>query len=111
MYCFQVTRLGVKLGSNDVEINVSAKVLKQVEIDRLKVSPKLPNKVIITELDDEDADAITDGQLLSHLVGVVSEVGLDEARIGSFCDLQASSRKSKSTSVKRNKRTSKRMKL
>jgi len=55
-----------------------------VEIDRLTVSPNLSNKVIITELDDEDADATIDGQLLSHLVDVVSEVDVDETRVGSL---------------------------
>jgi hypothetical protein len=46
--------------------------------------------VNITELDEEEANATLDGQLLSSLVGVVSEIDLDEARLGSLFELQAS---------------------
>ena len=106
-----MTRVGVRPESNDVEFHVSANVLKHVEFDRLTVSPKRVSKAIITELDDEDADATTDGQLLSHLVDVVSEVDLDETGVGSLCDLQVSNRKSKSTLDKKNKKMSKRTKL
>lgn len=75
--------VGVLLGSNDVEVQVSANALKNVEIDRLKVSPKFSTKLNNSQLDDDEADAIHDGQLLSHLVGEVSEVGLDEDCLGS----------------------------
>jgi len=82
-----------------------------VEIDHLKVSPKFLSKPMTALLDDEEADATYDGQLLSHLVGEVSEVDLDETRLGSIYDLTASSRKSKSTSLKKGKKPAKRAKI
>jgi hypothetical protein len=45
-----------------------------------------------------------DGQLLSSLVGVVSEVDFDDTMPGSLYDLCASGRKSKSTSFRASKR-------
>ena len=58
-------------------------------------------------LDDDEATDNVDGQLLSHIVGEVSEVSLDETMLGSVYDLQASSRKSKKTSGKKNSRSRK----
>jgi hypothetical protein len=55
-----------------------------MEYDRLKVSPKLQNVVDSTELDEEDVIATMDGQLLSNLIGVVSEVDLNEDMLGSL---------------------------
>jgi hypothetical protein len=72
-----------------------------MEYDRLTVSPKLQNVVENTGLDEEKAIATLDGQLLSSLVGVVSEIDLDETMPGSLYDLCASGRKSKSTSFSR----------
>jgi hypothetical protein len=72
-----------------------------MEYDRLTVSPKLQNIVENTELDEEEAIAIVDGQLLSSLVGVVSEIDLEETMSGSLYDLCASSRKYKSSSFSR----------
>ena len=43
-----------------------------------------------------------DVQLLTHLVGEVSEGGLDEAMLSSLYDLKASDRKSKVGSLKKN---------
>jgi hypothetical protein len=87
--------VGIRLGNCDNEINVSANVLRHMEYDRLTVSPKSQNIVETTETDDEEAIATLDGQLLSSLVGVVSEVDFDV----SMLDLKASGRKSKSTSM------------
>jgi hypothetical protein len=42
-----------------------------------------------------------DGQLLSSLVGVVSEIDLDETMLGSLYELKAAGRKSKSSLVKK----------
>jgi hypothetical protein len=42
------------------------------------------------------------GQLLSHLVGEVSEEGLDEAMLGSCYELEAPDWKSRSSSLRRN---------
>ena len=38
----------------------------------------------------EELHATLDGQLISHLVGAVSDVGLDEARLSSLFKLIAS---------------------
>jgi hypothetical protein len=72
-----------------------------MEYDRLTVSPKLQNIVENTELDEEEAIATIDGQLLSSLVGVVSEIDLEETMPCSLYDLCASGRKSKSSSFSR----------
>jgi hypothetical protein len=72
-----------------------------MEYDRLTVSPKLQNIVENTGLDEEEAIAIIDGQLLSSLVGVVSEIDLEETMPDSLYDLCASGHKSKSSSTSR----------
>jgi hypothetical protein len=46
-----------------------------------------------TKLDKEEVNATLDGQLLSSLVGVVSEIDLEETRLGSLYELQAYGRK------------------
>jgi hypothetical protein len=68
-----------------------------MEYDGLTASPKLQNVVENTGLDKEEVIATLDGQLLSSLVGVVSEIDLDETMLGSLYNLCASGRKSKST--------------
>ena len=97
--------LGVSLGSNAKERSVSALILKNIEVDRFKVSPKnkLNEHLTDSDLDEEEVDAHYDGQLLNHLVGDVSEVGLDDTRLESFIDLTAKERKSKS--AKKTKKT------
>jgi hypothetical protein len=67
----KLSSVGISLGKNSSEINVSANVLRRMEFDRLTVSPKSHNIVDTTETDDEEAIATLDGQLLSSLVGVV----------------------------------------
>jgi hypothetical protein len=74
----KLNSVGISLGSNANQINVSTRVLRHMEFDRLTVIPKASTQVDTTYLDEEDANTTSDGQLLSHLVGVVSEVGLDE---------------------------------
>ena len=56
-----------------------------------------------SDVDEEEVDARYDGQLLTHLVGDVSEVGLDDALLEPFLDLTASGRKSKSSKKNNNK--------
>jgi hypothetical protein len=102
----KLNTVGIKLGKNLNEVNLSANVLRHMEYDRLTVDPKLRDIVDITELDKEEANATLDGQLLSSLVGVVSEIDLDESRLGSLFELQASGRKSRKSS---NKKPSKRV--
>jgi hypothetical protein len=91
--------VGIRLGKNANEVCLSVNVLRHMEYDRLMVSPKLQNIVENTGLDEEEAIATIDGQLLSNLVGVVSEIDLEET--GSLYDLCASGRKSKSSSCSR----------
>jgi hypothetical protein len=93
--------VGIKLGKNDAEVSVSANVLRHMEYDRLTVSPKLQNVIVNTDLDEEEANATMDGQLLSSLVGVVSEIDLDETMLGSLYELKAAGRKSKLSSGKK----------
>jgi hypothetical protein len=42
--------------------------------------------------DDEEAHTISDGQLLTHLIGEVLEVGLDDVVLDSCYELQATQR-------------------
>jgi hypothetical protein len=51
-----------------------------MEFDRLKCSPNVLSKSSHSLIDDDDEVyiIISDEQLLSHLVGDVSETGLDE---------------------------------
>jgi hypothetical protein len=94
--------VSIKLGKNVSEVNLSAKVLRHMEYDLLTADPKLRNVVDNTELDEEEANATLDGQLLSSLVGVVSEIDLNEGTLGSLYELKASGRKSKKSPKKRN---------
>jgi hypothetical protein len=105
--CFSPSRiavnlssLGVSLGKNSRDIMVSTSVLKHMEYDRLTVAPKVSNVLDTSLLDDEEANATMDDQLLSSLVGVISEVVLDETELSSLSDLGASGRKSKTSAEK-----------
>ena len=99
-----LAKVGVNLGRNENEIVVSTNALKHMEYDRLKVYPDASSRSVTTPLEDDEANAIIDGQLLSHLVGEVTEVGMDEDELGSIYDLHASGRKSKSAKDKKNKK-------
>jgi hypothetical protein len=103
----KLNSVGVSLGSTEKDIVLSTSALKHMEFDRLKVNPKVSSRSEITFVDDdEELNADIDGQLLSHLVGVVSEVDLDETVL----DLKASCRKSKTSSARKNARPSKKAK-
>jgi hypothetical protein len=57
-------------------------------------------------LEEEEVDVISDGRLLSALVGSISEVDLQQSGLDSFYDLKASRQNSKSSAEKRkNRRT------
>ena len=99
----KLSSLGVSLGKNEKEVVLSANVLKHVEYDRRKVSPSVSIKPFTSHIDDDEANDTLDGQLLSHLVGEVSEVDLDDGMLGSFDDLYATTRRSKSAKNKRNR--------
>ena len=91
----RLVSVGVSLGRNVEEVSVSANALRHLEFDRLTVSPKAQSRSYSPLLEEDEADTTEDGQLLSHLVGQVTEVSLDESRLESVLDLQASRRKSK----------------
>ena len=99
-----LAKVGVNLGRNENEIVVSTNALKHMEYDRLKVYPGSSSRLVTTPLDDEEVNATIDGQLLSHLVGEVTEVGMDEDELGSIYDLHASGQKSKTAKDKKNKK-------
>ena len=103
--------VGIGLGRAGSEVQVAVKVLKHVEVDRLSLVPKNNVYPILTKLDDDEDEAAHDGHLLAHIVGCVSEVGLDETRLGSLCELKASTRKSKSHFNKKSNTPSKRARV
>ena len=49
-----------------------------MEIGRFKFSIQDTSNLTTSNVDDEEVDAAYDGQLLTHLGGVVSDMGLDE---------------------------------
>ncbi|XP_047084115.1 probable histidine kinase 2 [Lolium rigidum] len=63
----------VNLNYSVSAISVSANALRRMEFDRIKLTPTISSK-FDTSFSDEEVYAISDGQLLSHLVGEVSEV-------------------------------------
>ena len=93
----KLSSVGFNLGSSKSQVEVSTNVLRHMEYDRLTVIPKASTVLTTTYVDEEEANATSDGQLLSHLIGEVSEVGLDEDGISSLYELKATDRKSKST--------------
>jgi hypothetical protein len=98
----KLNAVGIRLGKNASEVCLSANVLRHMEYDRLTIKPKLQNNLVENSvLDEEEAIATIHGQLLSSLVGVVSEIDFDETMPGSFYDLCASGCKSKSSSFSR----------
>jgi hypothetical protein len=101
----KLNNVGLSLGNYVSSISVSANALRHMEFDRLKFAPMVSSKTD-TSLSDDDEEgevyAISDGQLLTHLVGVVSEVGLDDSTLGSCIELQAAERKSRLSYIKRN---------
>ena len=74
-----------------------------MEFDRLTVIPKVSTVLTATYLDGEEANATSDGQFLSHFIGEVSEVGLDEDTLSSLYELKATGRKSNLPLTRRHK--------
>jgi hypothetical protein len=99
----KLNNLGVSLGTSLDLVSVSTKALKHMEFDRLKCTPVLKSKSDTSHKsdDDDEAYAISDGQLLSHSVGEVSEVGLDDVMLSSCYELRAKDRKSRTSSFKK----------
>jgi hypothetical protein len=100
-----LSSIGVNMGSRSDEISVSANVLRQTELDRLTVVPNVSTGHETTVVDDEEEDDILDGQLLSAIIGNISEVDLEHVELSS--DLQASERGSRSSAGKKSRRYSK----
>jgi hypothetical protein len=111
MISSKLASVGVNLGCNDKEILFSSNALRRMEVDRLTVIPKDSASFYTSFDDDEEAIATSDGQLLSQLIGEVSDVILDEAKLSSLYELQASSRKSGSCSSRKGKKPKKRAKV
>ena len=101
----KLSNVGVSLGNCDKKIAVSTKALRHLEFDRLTVVPKDSCKSDQSQSDDEEMHDTIDVHLLTHLVGGVSEGGLDEATLSSLYDLKASGRKSKADSLKNKNKT------
>jgi hypothetical protein len=95
--------LGVSLGTRPDEVSVSANVLRQTELDRLTVVPN-DSTGLETPVDDDDgADDILDGQLLSSIIGSLTEVDLEHSELSSIYDLKASARGSRSSAGKKSR--------
>ena len=90
---------------------MSANALRRLELDCLRGSPVAQCSPYNPSIDENEADATADDQLLSHLVGEVTEVSLVEAGLRSVYDLHATGRKSKSSNSKKDKKHSKKAKV
>ena len=104
----KLVNVGISLGSSVQDVSFSSNVLRHMEVDRLTVTSKVsafPNASLTGE--EEELHATVDGQLLSHLVGEVSEVDFDETGLASMYELKASGRKSKSQRLRKRSRVSK----
>ena len=106
----KLNNVGVSLGKNEKDISISTNALKHLEYDRLKVTPRVSSKSYTSHTDEEELHATLDGQLLSHLVGAVSDVGLDEPELSSLIELTTSRRKIKTACSKKDSKTHKRAK-
>ena len=106
----KLNKVGASLGKNEKDISISTNALKHLEYDRLKVTPRVSSKSYVSCTDEEELHATSDGQLLSHLVGAVSDVGLDELGLRSLIELTASGRKSKTARSKKDSKSHKRAK-
>jgi hypothetical protein len=107
----KLSSVGIKPGGSEKDISISSNVLRRMEVDRLTVTPKVSTFSNTTYIDDEEDFDTTDGQLLSQLIGDVSDVIMDEARLSSLYELKATSRKSGSCSSKKGKKPKKRAKV
>jgi hypothetical protein len=98
MISSKLASVGVNTGSSDREISFSSNALRRMEVDRLTVIPKVSAFSCTTYDDDADEEVIATSQLLSHLIGEVSDMIMDVA-------------KSRSCSSKKGKKPKKRKKV
>jgi hypothetical protein len=97
-----LSSVGVSLGSHPEHISVSANVLRHLEHEHLTVISKTSTGLETPIVEEDEVDVISDGQLLSAIVGSISEVDLEQSGLDSFYDLKASRRNSKSSADKKN---------
>jgi hypothetical protein len=71
--------VGVSLGRTSEEISVLANVLRHLEHDRITVITKASMEAELSSLEEEEDDVISDGRLLSTLIGGISEVDLEQS--------------------------------
>jgi hypothetical protein len=99
-----LSSVGVSLGSRSDEILASGNVLRQTELDRLTVASNGSTEPATSIVDDDEDDDILDGQLLSAIIGSVTEVDLEHSELSSVYDLNASARGSRSSAGKKSRR-------
>jgi hypothetical protein len=105
-----LSSLGVSLGNTSDEILVSAKMLRQMELDRLTVVSNISTGPETSVVADDEDDGILDGQILSAIIGNISEVDLEHSELSSVYDLKASTRGSRSSPGKKSRRYCKKSK-
>jgi hypothetical protein len=100
-------RVGISMCRYVDKISISANVLRHLERDRLTDVPKVSTGIETPILEEDEADVISDGQILTALVGSISEVDLEQSELSSLYDLKASGRSSKSSAGKSSRRNAK----
>jgi hypothetical protein len=95
------------MGSSRTETALAIKALRNIDIDRFKVTPKkeILKKIQPVQIDhfelSEEEDAESDNALLAHSVWDISEVYFDDEALDTkICDLMASPRKSRTSKKK-----------
>jgi hypothetical protein len=69
-----LSSVGIYLGRHPEDISVSANVLMHLEYEHITVMPKGSTGFETPILEEDEVDVISDGLLLSALVGSISEV-------------------------------------
>jgi hypothetical protein len=102
-----LNKLGFRMGSSRTETALAIKALRNIDIDRFKVTPKkeILKKIQPVQIDhfelSEEEDAESDNALLAHSVWDISEVYFDDEALDTkICDLMASPRKSRTSKKK-----------
>jgi hypothetical protein len=83
MISSKLASVGVNICSTERDILFSSNALRRMEVDHLTVIPKDLAFSCTSFDDDEEAIAISNGQLLSQSIGEVSDVIMDEAKLSS----------------------------
>lgn len=107
-----LSSLGVSLGNSHDEISFSLNALKHIEVDRTKATNKTSecnhSKHVFSEVDHfttSDDEGDDDVALLAHLVKDLTEIDMDDVdQSDKICDLLVSTRKSKSSSKRKERK-------